>query len=486
MRKWISNILACVAWVGLWTAFFCVAFPALSDAVDKDKGYYYNNWHTDNVDPNPIATLEPLTPIPTVDPDEQEDEGDTGSANVYNNRGVSFILQMCSANAKDQDKFWETAYKYSSVINAGWLYGQTSKLDGCQWSKKFMKLSKQKRVRVHICNCTCFKDRGRKCGPNECFPGADMTTAKANQMVANHNAQLFKTIDKIIDKAITDAEAAKLTLVDYAVSPCLESGLTASNRKIMMQYIEGKFASYAAYRASKGLNPIRFVDNPLNDTCLKNRFCEKHGDVKRGAKGIADLDGIPYDGIAQANYGEINKKAWMVLLWDYCLNGLPKGADFQYPNTRTDWCGVTRDANYYAHFTDDRFQAVPDPIKYADADLKGCTSFQTMNEKFVWKLGEGRNFTTAVINKQPTFQKMWIMKDGKQIDYTGGVGKRVGQPYHNDPNNLIYDFQKPMENYPDNVVLHGRKKGASGDVCWKFPKPSFRPFRNPNLPKVTQ
>ena len=470
----------------LISSILFVLFPLVCLAEDMtNTGFYFTNWRTNNVIPMPLATLEPLTPIPTIDPDEQHDDGDTGSANVSNNRGVSFILQMCSANAKDQDKFWETAYKYSSTINAGWLYGQTSHLTGCEWSKKFMKLSKPKRVRVHICNCTCFKDRGRKCGPNECFPGADMTTAKANQMVANHNAKLFKTIDKIIKKAVEDAEAANLTLVDYAVSPCLESGLTAANRKIMMQYIEGKFASYAAYRASKGLNPIRFVDNPVRDTCLKSYFCEKHGDIKRGAKGIADLDGIPYDGIAQADYGEINKKAWMVLLWDYCLNGLPKGADFQYPNTRTGWCGVTRDANNYAHFTDDNFQAVPDPIQYADADLKGCTSYRKLDsDKFVWKLGEGRNFTTAVMPKGvPAFQKMWIMKNGKQIDYTGGVGKRVAKLYH-DNVSLIYDFQKPLQNYPDNVVLHGKPKNATGEVCWKFPKPSFRPFRNPNLQRI--
>lgn len=482
--EFILVTICFLVWGFIWFVIVPVAFAEATDIPanndDTERGSYYKNWRTEGGTlPGPIATLPPLEPIPTVDPSQQEDEGGSGSSGVSNNRGVSFIGQMCSANAKEQKKFWNETYKNATTWNAGWLYGQTFKQTGCQWSKAFMKMPHAKRVRVHICNCTCFKDRNRTCGSNECFPGV-VTTAKANQMVANHNAKLFKTIDKIIENAIADAKEAGNTLIDYAVSPCLESGLTAANRKIMMNYVVSKFASLETYRANHNLNPIKYVDNPLNDTCLKNRFCEKHGYVKRGGKGIADNDGISYDNVAQATYGGINSGAWMVLAWRDCLNGLPPKATFIDPITRTTWCSKSRDAANFAHFTEDNFNPNPSSTTYSSADTKGCTSYRQIDEKFAWKLGEGRNFTTWVTPPNtPRFEQVWLMKNGKKIDYAGGGIHRMGTPYH-DASRLVYDFQQPLQNYPDTVVLHGKVKGSSGEICWKFPKPSYRPFNNPN------
>lgn len=493
MVKAISEFILLAVCFAVWCFLWFVAIPvAFAEDVDfypayaTERGYYYKNWRTANVIAEPLATLSPLEPIPTVDPSEQEDEGgdDHGAVMTTNNRGLSFILQMCSSNAKEQRKFWKEAYKNSSVWNAGWLYGQTSNLDGCQWSQAFMKMPKPKRVRVHICNCTCFKERNRKCGSNECFPGADMTRDKAKKLIMSHDTKTFKTINKIINKAISDAKAAGNTLIDYAVSPCLESTLDLDARKVLMQHVIDKFSAYNQERISAGLNPIRYVDNPVmqGGACMKNRFCEKHGvGVKRGAKGIADLDGVSYDDVAQAVYGSDNNKAWMVLAWKYCMNGDPKGAAFRYPNTRTWWCKNPRDAANFAHFTDDNFQATPSSSTYAQADLKGCSSFKQVDSaSFVWKLGEDRNFTTWVTPPNtPRFEQLWLMKNGKKIDYAGGAGRRMGTQYHDEPRQ-VYDFQYPLQNYPDNVVLHGKVKGNKGEICWKFPKPSYRPFNNPN------
>lgn len=483
ISEFILLTVCFTVWCFLWFCAIPVAFAEASDILtnndDTERGSYYKNWHTANVLPDPLATLVPLEPIPTVDPSEQDDEGGEGAAGVSNNRGISFIGQMCSANAKTQRKFWNEAYKNSTTWNAGWLYGQTFNQTGCQWSKAFMEMPHPKRVRIHICNCTCFKDRHRTCTANECFPG--MTTAQANAAVASDNSHYIKTMNKIINKAITDARAAGNTLIDFAVSPCLESGLTAANRKKMMQKVVAGFATYNAERTAQGLNPIRFVDNPLSDTCLKNRFCEKHGFVKRGAKGIADTDGLSYDNIAQATYGGNNAGAWMVLAWKDCFNGLKPDATFVNPVSRTDWCSQNRDAANLAHFTDDAFQATPSSSTYAQVDLKGCTSFRQIDSaSFVWKLGEGRNFTTWVTPPNtPRFEQLWLMKNGKKIDYAGGGIHRMGTQYHNEPRQ-VYDFQYPLQNYPDNVVMHGKVKGSSGEICWKFPKPSFRPFNNPN------
>lgn len=466
----------------VWGFILFVAIPvAYAQATDTDRGSYYKNWRTEGGTlEGPIATLPPLDPIPTVDPSEQSDEGSEGSADVSNNRGISYILQMCSANAKEQRKFWNEAYKYSSVWNAGWMYGFTSKQDGCQWSKAFMQMAHPKRVRIHICNCTCFKDRGRTCGANECFP--NMTTSQANAAIASHNSQTFKTMNKIIKLAIADAQAAGNTLIDFAVSPCLESGLTAANRKIMMQHVVSKFEDYNAERVAAGLNPIRFVDNPLGDVCLKNRFCEKHGYIKRGAKGIADTDGVSYDDIAQAKYGGMNSKAWMVLAWNPCLNGMKPHATFVPPVSRVDYCSKLRDAPNLAHFTDDNFQEAPSSSSYAQADTKGCSSFQDLNtQKFVWKLGENKNYTTWVTPKGlPVFKSVYLIKNGKKVDESTSIGgRRFGTNYSHEAGRRIYDFMYPLQGYPDNSVLHGVTN--SGHLCWKFPKPSFRPNNKEGL-----
>ena len=482
ISEFILLTVCFTVWCFLWFCAIPVAFAEAEVAsTDNDRGSYYKNWRTEHGTlAEPLATLVPLEPVPTVDPSEQADEGASGSAGVNNNRGVSFILQMCSANAKTQRKFWNETYKNSSVWNAGWLYGQTSKQDGCQWSQAFMKMPKPKRVRVHICNCTCFKDRGRTCGSNECFP--NMTTSQANADVASNNPKYIKVMDKIIDKAVADAKAAGNTLIDFAVSPCLESGLTAANRKKMMQRVVNKFAAYNAERQAAGLNPIRFVDNPLSDVCLKNRFCEKHGFIKRGAKGIADTDGVSYDDIAQAKYGGNNANAWMVLAWKPCLNGMKPHATFVNPVSRVDYCSQNRDAANFAHFTDDAFQAVPSSSSYAAADTKGCSSYQNLDtQKFVWKLGEEKNFTTWVTPKGlPVFKSVYLSNNGKKVDESvPSPGRRFGTNYSHEAGRRIYDFKYPLQGYPDNSVLHA--VSGNGHMCWKFPKPSFRPNNKEGL-----
>lgn len=492
MRKLISGLAilfgVIVLLFVLQLAYNAAAAQVVEDNLrDDERGTRYRNWHTDNVLPEPIATLEPITPIPTASPGEEGDDGEEGSANIPNNRGVSYILQMCSNNAKEQRKFWNEAYKDSTTWNAGWLYGFTSHQNGCKWSKAFMQMPARKRVRVHICNCTCFRDRGRQCGANECFPGASMTTSKANQMVNNEDPNLYKTIDRIIALAIADYNAAPAgTVIDYAVSPCLESGLSTANRKKMMNYIVGKFAALNSQRVAAGLNEIKFVDNPLSGNCIKGRFCEKHGYIKRGAKGIADTDGVDYDNIAQATYGGSNDKAWMVLAWKSCLNGLGPKDKFQNPLTRVKWCTKNRDAANLAHFTDDAFSPNTANI-YASADTKNCGTYKRIDSaKFVWKLGEEKNYTTWVTPKGlPVFKSVYLIKNGVKVDEsTAGGGRRFGTNYSHEAGRRVYDFKKPLQVYPDASVLHGvptGAKAANNHVCWKFPKPSFRPFNKEGL-----
>lgn len=399
-----------------------------------------------------------------------------------NNRGVSFILQMCSKNAKQQKKFFNQVYKNADVRNAGWMYGNTSNPNGCTWSKAFMKQNKKKRVRVHICNSTCFKERGRTCQPNECFP--NLTAAEASKKIIAKDKATYKRIDNIIALAKNDYNVApKGTVIDYAVSPCLECTLSLEARKTLMNYVVNKFKDIKEQRESQKLNPIKFVDNPMQGSCMSGYLCEKHGNPSVNKTGIADNDGLDYDAINQIDYFGRNTKAWMVLAWKPCLNGLTgKEGSFVKPQDRSAYCDINRDAPEFALFTDKNFSTEP-TVKTNNNDLKGCKKVYTINKNysdknFVWKLGEGKKYTVWIApNQFNKFSKVQLIKDRKIIDSSyPQLGYRFGQEYAHDTGKKrrIYDFRKHPATYPDNAVLH------ADDNCFIFPKTAYRPFSNPN------
>lgn len=411
--------------------------------------------------PTPTATA---TPTATPIPDEAKDVTDSKTVTTNNNRGVSYILQMCSANAKEQKKFWKQAYDKADVWNAGWLYGNTSNPNGCTWSSKFMAMNVKKRVRVHICNSTCFPERRRHCQQNECFP--DTSAADASKKVLAKDKTMFKKIDAIINLAKQDiALAPKGTLIDYAVSSCLECTLTTQARKYLNEYVKSRFKD-----VTNVVNGVTFVDNPYGSSCLDGYLCEKHGTPSANKKGIADNDGADYDVISQVNYWKNNTKAWMVLAWKPCLNGTKSGEAFIAPQKRTTWCSKSRDAVDFSTFTNKSFTATPSG-DVASADKAGCSSWGDVN--FVWKLSDGREFTTWLAPANlPKFSKVELRAGGKVIDTAcRTAGKRCGSPYTHDEGakRKIYDFNKHWHNYPDNAVLY-----ADGR-CWKLPKPSLRP-----------
>ena len=120
-------------------------------------------------------------------------------ADAVENRGVSFILSMCSDKAKQQKKLFKKIYENATVLNAGWLYGATSNPDKCTWAARFYNDPRPKRVRIHVCNSTCFKTRqNRTCQPKECF-GGYKTEAEANKAILAGNKNLFARVDRIIE-----------------------------------------------------------------------------------------------------------------------------------------------------------------------------------------------------------------------------------------------------------------------------------------------
>jgi hypothetical protein len=410
-----------------------------------------------------------------------------GANLTQTNRGVSFILSMCSSKAQKQGKFFQAIYKNAEVLNAGWLYGATSNPDKCTWAPKFYKDKRPKRVRIHVCNSTCFPERQRKCGPKECFVGYKYAKDASAALLKKDKA-MFKRIDRIIEMIKSDYKQApkdvngKSTIIDFAVSSCMECTLTRDARKYLNEYVKQKLDPINKERIKEGSNQIVWVDNPLEskDSCMSGYYCEKHGHPTVGNKGIADNDGEDYDTIAQYNYWNKNKEAFMVLAWKPCLNGAASVAGTSgaggwiYPQDRTAYCKTDREGPEFETFTNKKLKLPMEYKKdeYNKKDLNNCSKYYDIN--FVWKLGDGRNYTVWLAPYTfPKFKSVYLSCNGEVVDKSEAKpGKRFGAPYSHDPagkQRKIYDFNKPMSKYPAKCVLHADKN------CWLMSTPFFRP-----------
>ena len=410
-----------------------------------------------------------------------------GANLTQNNRGVSFILSMCSSKAQKQGKFFNQIYKNADVINAGWLYGATSNPDKCTWAPKLYSMKKPKRVRIHVCNSTCFPERGRSCQAKECFAGYK-TAKDASAALLKKDKNMLKRINRIVDMIRADYKAApkdsagKSTVIDFAVSSCLECTLTRDARKFLNDYVKERLKPINDERKKEGSKEIAWVDNPQNDSCLDGYLCEKHGTPNVNSKGIADNDGVDYDTIAQYDYWNNNTDAYMVLAWKPCLNGAATVAGttgvngFVPPQSRTAYCDNSREGPEFEIFTNKKL-ILPKNYKkadYANADLKGCKSYN--NVDFVWKLGDHKKYTVWLAPaKYAKFKSVYLSCGGKTVDKSEPKpGKRYGSPYSHDPagkQRKIYDFNKAMWNYPDKCVLHADSN------CWLMPTAYFRPVK---------
>lgn len=401
-------------------------------------------------------------------------------------RGVSFILQMCSNKAKAQKKFWKRTFKDAPVWNAGWLYGNTSNPNGCRWSGEFMKQPAKKRVRIHICNSTCYRS-GRKCTKNECFEG--LSESAAIKAIKGNNQKVYKRIDGIIDLAIKDyKQAPKGTVIDYAVSSCLECFTDSDARKKLNEYVKNKFKPLVELRKKEKLNDIQWVDNPVSGGCLDGYLCEKHGTPDVGKQGIADNDGEDYDLIAQKKYWSKNQDAWMAFAWKPCLNGSAdvagttgNGKKFIPAYDRTGWCDINREAPEFNIFTGQNIEFTESRVSQSGLENndKGCSKFHNVDDEkmFVWKVSDKGKWTTWVAPATyGKFSKVFLMCDGKQVDSSyARAGYRFGSEYTHDQGNKkrkIYDFTKSMWDYGTSgkCTLHG------DGHCWKFDA-RFRPTK---------
>ncbi len=382
-----------------------------------------------------------------------------------NNRGVSWILQMCSEKASWGDI--RAAYKDADVINAGWMY-LTSNPNRCKNAPYLLADKRPKRIRIDICNSTCFPERGRQCAPQECFAG--MTAKSASAAIMKNDAQLFKRVDKAINMAKSDLKKA-VNLKDLAIKACLECTLSIEARIKLNSYVESKFrGDYPA---------ARYVDNPWGSSCRPNMLCEKHGNPAVGENLIADNDGLDYDTINQYSYWKSNKNAYMVLGWKLCNNGLDKSDKVFIPGVlRRKYCKAARDGVDFSSATKPDAIIVGSPV--APVDLKVCKNIikPAFDGKggFVLKLSDGRAHGTTLLPARfssEIFGKVEIRKNGKVVDYSpiGHPAYRHGALYSHDPagaQRRIYDFRKHPNSYPDNSILRFDSN------CYILEKPRFR------------
>lgn len=355
----------------------------------------------------------------------------------------------------------KTAYKDASVINAGWMY-LTSNPNRCKCASQLLADPRPKRIRIDICNSTCFPERGRQCQPHECFAG--MKQAQASNAIKTNDKKTYARIDKSIAMAQKDLISFSGELF---VKACLECSIDRAARLKLNDYVAKKF---------QNIPGVRFVDNPINDNCAPGMICEKHGSPAGSSNLIADNDGLDYDGIDQLKYWRKNKPSIMVLAWKGCNNGLKHGEGFKPPQNRVNYCSGSRDGKDFNSATVPNAVDATAPVN--QIDLKGCKKMLKAPDglkEFVLKLGDGRKygvFLAPVAQSKNVFKKVELIKNGQRVDGASKQpGFRYGAPYLEDPPNArrrIYDFRNHPNSYPDNSVIH------ADDKCWVLEKPRFR------------
>lgn len=147
------------------------------------------------------------------------------------------------------------------VAATGWLVGTFG--DECPCAKEFFNLPQRKLARIHIANCTCFPERGRRCGKSEPFHGE--TIRSADRKLKARNGTLLKRFRRNLELTKNQLKDVDLSRSAVYLSPCLESMFSGEARKVMLDETAKAFPSF----------PL--VDNTVGVPCLPGYICEKHG-----------------------------------------------------------------------------------------------------------------------------------------------------------------------------------------------------------------
>lgn len=204
----------------------------------------------------------------------------------------------------------------------GWLavtFGEE-----CPCPRRFLALPGKKFVRVHLANCTCFPERGRRCGRHEPFRGESIASAdrklrgKDPTLLRRYRRNLLNT-RRVLGAVDADTQVR--------LSLCLESEFSGPARRVLL-------------RAARAVFPgAVFVDSVVGRACLPELVCEKHGSrpsLPAGQACIVDTDGDDYRRINPFAYADRYRRCEAVLYWEESFNLIsPDGTGFVDPLDRT-------------------------------------------------------------------------------------------------------------------------------------------------------
>ena len=190
-------------------------------------------------------------------------------------KGPSYI-GFCSPRWPCKESL--TVFEGQEVKATGWLVGTFG--DKCPCADAFLKTPGRKYVRVTLANCTCFPERGRKCGEGEPFRGE--TIASADKKLRRRDPVLLYRYRRNLKLAKRSLKYVDVE-TDVRVSLCLESEFSGQARKVLLREAQRAFQYY------------RYVDSVVGKRCLPGLICEKHGARPRvNAPCIVDTDGQDY------------------------------------------------------------------------------------------------------------------------------------------------------------------------------------------------
>lgn len=363
------------------------------------------------------------------------------------NLGLSY-LGICNKTWRCEDSL--KAFNGLDTIRVGWLAHSFG--DPCPCADKILSDPRPKEVRIHLANSTCFRERGRICGPHEMFHGE--TIASADRKVREGDPTLmsrFNYIASVVRKAVRGRANLKCW-----VSPCLECNL---GKEARMRLIE---------RAKAMLPMCEIVDNPISDTCIPGMLCEKHGPDSPATRPQcgADLDGDDFQKEDMPAFAERFRRCEYAHVWGGKFNCLPESGGFVDPRQRD--CSKTPKKYWEAAARYIRpGGAVKPPLKPLNKrDLRGCkTQFVPKDGPggFTLKDSDTHPGTVLMVPKNlPRFSDVKLVRGRKTLATFNFVAF-----FHGD-GRPIYRSPTSQTTFETNSVLK-----ADG-MCWVLDYPMFR------------
>lgn len=360
------------------------------------------------------------------------------------NTGVSYIGMKhktwpCERSLQVFDK--------APVINLGTLLDDTfgKKYECIERALKYQP-NKERVVRFHAANCTCFPERGRKCHKDEIFAG--MTQKEANKVILSEAKKPFNK-QKILNRLRVKLAKGKGLSTTALMSPCLESGLSRQARKVMLDVSADYFPK------------AQLVDNPFGDSCIGGYVCEIHGDKSGQGFYTVDLDGVSFNKIDLTKFVTKNKQAIFALLWEYWMNCIDHhNPNFVSPPLRK--CEIKEVIFDYVTELLKKDGMIPtndSPLN--PNDLKACKK-KTWNGlgDALWKQSD--THLGAVFVHPKRFSSVKLKKNGVTQNFT-----RAGQLASPD-NRYIFRGSKSSWQLEDNSVI------VSDGNCFVIEEPLLR------------